>query len=131
MALCKGKGKMGADEKTGMLHFHITSVETGHYQSFRVSVPPMYPEEGLSLEFLSSSFPEDIQAIYKAQAEEICRRCVAGFFADEAIQVLLPVCVCVCMSVCVFLCVYFCVCLCVYVCVCMSLCVYVYQYLSV
>jgi hypothetical protein len=85
MTLCSGKGKLGADEKEGVIHFRLT--EGQYFHSFHVRVPPLYPEEGIEIHFTSSNFPEDIQNIYLSQAEEVCRRCVAGFHTDVALQV--------------------------------------------
>ena len=83
LALCEGKGQLGADEKEGVLHMRL---RVGEYrQSIKIRVPPAYPVEGVVLEFCSSNFPPDIVFAFQAQACEIVRRCVAGFSPEAAI----------------------------------------------
>lgn len=82
--ICEGKGKLGADEKEGLLHMQL---KTGNYhQGVKLRVPAMYPEEGIQIEFTTSSFPADITYMFKSQAEEIVRRCEAGLSPDQAVQ---------------------------------------------
>ena len=86
MTLCEGKGTITAVDKEGLLRFKLREGE--FYQDINVSIPFLYPEEGIQIEFLShSNFPLDIQNIYISQAQEICRRCVAGFYADHVTEV--------------------------------------------
>lgn len=87
ISLCNGKGQIGADDKEGLLNFRLGQGQ--YYHCFCIRVPYGYPEDGVKIHFASSNFPEDIQKIYLSQAEEICRRCVAGFHADVALQVAL------------------------------------------
>jgi len=82
--LCEGKGQLGCDDKEGILHMRIS--KDNYRQSIKLKIPPMYPEEGVEIEFLNSNFPDDIQWMFKAQAEEIIRRCVAGFSPDDAVK---------------------------------------------
>jgi len=82
--LCEGKGQLGCDEKEGVLHMRLS--KDNYRQSIKLKVPPMYPEEGVQIEFLNSNFPPDIQWMFKAQAEEIARRCEAGINPDDAVK---------------------------------------------
>jgi len=84
MGLCNGLGKIGADEKEGILQLRLR--QGAYKQSINLRVPYTYPEEGVEIEFKASSFPQDIQSIFLSQAEEICRRCVAGCTAEQATQ---------------------------------------------
>jgi len=83
MAICEGKGQIGADEKEGLLQIRRRAGE--YRQTLKIRVPPDYPEEGVTLEFTSSNFPPDIVYIFQAQANEIVRRCVAGFSPEAAL----------------------------------------------
>jgi hypothetical protein len=86
MGLCEGKGVLSADDKAGLLKFRLR--EGNYRQSFNIQVPFFYPEEGVEIEFLSSSnFPSEIQQIYLSQAQEISRRCVAGIPPDQEAEV--------------------------------------------
>lgn len=88
-ALCEGKGQLGVDEKEGVLQMRLTC---GKYkQGLKLKVPYNYPEEGVIIEFTSSNFPVDIQIMFQSQADEIVRRCVAGFSPEQALQVTNPV----------------------------------------
>ena len=82
--LCEGKGQLGCDEKEGILHMRLS--KDNYRQSIKLKIPPMYPEEGVEIEFLKSNFPTDIQWMFKAQAEEIARRCEAGFSPEDAVK---------------------------------------------
>ena len=55
-------------------------------QSINVRVPELYPEEAVQIDIKQSSFPADISYMYKAQADEIARRCAAGFSPEQALQ---------------------------------------------
>lgn len=81
-ALCEGKGQLGCDDKEGVLHMRL--VKDNYRQSIKLRIPAMYPEEGVQIEFLNSNFPSDIQWMFKAQAEEVARRCEAGISPDDA-----------------------------------------------
>ena len=82
--LCDGKGQVGANEKEGVIQLRL---QQGLYrQVINITVPEMYPEEGVIVDILQSSFPLDIHHMYKSQAEEISRRCVAGFSPEQAVQ---------------------------------------------
>lgn len=59
-ALCEGHGQIGLKENEGILQFRLKGQE-GYFQNFNITVPYMYPEEALGIEFLKSEFPEDIQ----------------------------------------------------------------------
>lgn len=87
MTLCEGKGNMSANEKEGLLRFRLREGE--YRQDINIRIPYLYPEEGVEIEFLSSgsNFPTDIQNMYYSQAQEIVRRCVAGFLADHVTDV--------------------------------------------
>lgn len=81
MTLCEGKGNISANEKEGLLRFRLREGE--YKQDINIHIPYLYPEEGVEIEFLpGSNFPSDIQTIYLSQAQEISRRCVAGFLPD-------------------------------------------------
>ncbi|RYG63420.1 hypothetical protein EON64_15985, partial [archaeon] len=47
-ALCEGKGKLGADEKEGVLQLRLCC--EAYKLNVRLRVPPMYPEEGVRIE---------------------------------------------------------------------------------
>jgi len=83
--LCESKKvQLGADEKTGVLQMRI---QTGKYrQIIKLTVPYNYPEDGVEIEFLTSNFPPEIQHVFKAQSEEIVRRCVSGVPPEQALQ---------------------------------------------
>ena len=72
----KHGAKLGCDEKTGEISIRIPCKK--YRNTFSIKVPLLYPEQGVCVEFKASYFPEDIQRIYKAQADEIVRRCEAG-----------------------------------------------------
>lgn len=62
-------------------------LRVGEYrQSIKLKVPPEYPEEGVTLEFISSNFPPDLVYMFQSQAVEIVRRCVAGFSPELALN---------------------------------------------
>lgn len=82
--LCEKHGKCGANEKDGVVQLRL---KCGSYrQVIQVRVPPSYPEEGVAIEFQASDFPHDVQVIFSAQADEISRRCAAGFSPEQALQ---------------------------------------------
>lgn len=84
-----GVGAMGAVDKEGVLQLRLTS---GNYrQNIQLRVPAMYPEEGVEIEFQYSNYPTDIQYIFKSQAEEIVRRCLAGYSPEAALQSSNPI----------------------------------------
>lgn len=86
--LVEGKGQIGCDEKEGVISIRVG---TGNYrQSMRLKVPYNYPEEGVQIEFLTSSYPYEIQNMFKSQTEEIVRRCEAGFSPEQAASVNNP-----------------------------------------
>lgn len=59
----------------------------GEYkQNIKLKVPYNYPEEGVEVDFVSSNFPADIQLMFKSQAEEIVRRCEAGFSPEQVLE---------------------------------------------
>ena len=65
------KGKVSADDKEGALKIRMTH---GQYTLLvKITVPLRYPETGAKVEFNHSNFTEDIQYMFKAQAEEIVR----------------------------------------------------------
>lgn len=79
--LCEGKGKVSADDNEGLIQLQL---KCGKYrQVFKIKVPADYPETGPSVEFANSNFPVDIQIMFKAQVEEIVRRCEAGFSGED------------------------------------------------
>jgi hypothetical protein len=87
-SLVEGKGQIGVDEKEGVISIRIGA---GNYrQNFRLKVPSSYPEEGVQIEFLSSAYPYEVQNMFKSQAEEIVRRCEAGFSPEQAASVTNP-----------------------------------------
>ena len=55
VTLCEGRAQLGADEKTGVLHMRLVDGE--YRQAIKLTVPPMYPEEGVQIEFTTSTFP--------------------------------------------------------------------------
>ncbi len=83
-ALCEGKGRMGASETEGTLQLRLQYENYRH--NINVTVPPAYPEECIKFQFLTSNFPSDIQLIFQSQAEELGRRCLAGFSPEQALQ---------------------------------------------
>ena len=47
-------------------------LKMGHYkQAIKLKVPPLYPEEGVHIEFLGSNFPEDIQYMFRCQGKYV------------------------------------------------------------
>jgi hypothetical protein len=85
-ALCEGHGQMGIKEKEGILQFRLKGVE-GYFQNFNITVPYMYPEEPIEIDFLKSQFPDDMQRMFYAQAEAMVARCIAGIPPDYSYQV--------------------------------------------
>jgi len=83
-SLCTDKGgRFSCDEKIGIINIFIPC---GKYrQNFLVSIPEMYPEKAISVEIKSSNFPPDIQYMFKSQADELLRRCEAGFSPEAAL----------------------------------------------
>jgi hypothetical protein len=80
----KAKGQIGADEKEGVVQLRLSC---GAYrQNIKLKVPYNYPEEGVEIEFLTSNLPQDIQYMFKAQAEDIVRKCEAGIPPEQALQ---------------------------------------------
>jgi hypothetical protein len=56
------------NEGQGVLQLRL---KVGNYhQGIRLKVPPLYPEEGVAIEFLSSNFPKDIQYMFRCQGEQ-------------------------------------------------------------
>ena len=46
----------------------LLKLKVGNYhQGIKLTVPPLYPEEGVTIEFLSSNFPKDMQYMFKCQ----------------------------------------------------------------
>lgn len=82
VTLCEGKGQLGCDEKEGTLHMKLKCGD--YYQGIKLIIPQMYPEEGVSIEFTTSNFPSDIMFMFKAQANEIVRRCESGIAPELA-----------------------------------------------
>ena len=42
----------------------------GQYrQAIKLKVPPLYPEEEVTIEFITSNYPKDIQYMFKCQGE--------------------------------------------------------------
>jgi hypothetical protein len=66
-ALCEGRGQLGADEKEGILQLRLT--EGAYRQTVKLKVPPMYPEEGVQVEFTTSNFPAAMQYMFRSQTE--------------------------------------------------------------
>jgi hypothetical protein len=62
-----------------------------YYQTIKLTVPYNYPEEGVNIAFLSSSFPADIQMMFKSQADELVRKLMAGFLPDQALTSSNPI----------------------------------------
>jgi ubiquitin-protein ligase len=85
MTLCEGKGSLAADEKEGILTMKLT--QGAYKQNIKLKIPHMYPEEGVEIEFAASNFHPDMQYMFKSQADEIVRRCIAGFSPDQAAAV--------------------------------------------
>ena len=85
-ALCEGHGQMGIKEKEGILQFRLKGAE-GYFQNFNITVPYMYPEEPIEIDFLKSQFPDDMQRMFYAQAEAMVARCIAGIPPDYSYQV--------------------------------------------
>ena len=57
--LCDGKGQLSIDEKEGVLQIRL---QEGRYkQTVKLKIPPMYPEEGVIVEFTASNFPQDVR----------------------------------------------------------------------
>ncbi len=82
--LCEGKGQIGANEKEGIIQLRLR--ERNYRQAINLRVPANYPEEGVAVEITQSSFPLEILIMYKAQSDEISRRCVSGFSPEQALQ---------------------------------------------
>jgi hypothetical protein len=58
---------LAVNEGQGVLQLRL---KVGNYhQSIRLKVPPLYPEEGVAIEFLSSNFPKDMQYMFRCQGE--------------------------------------------------------------
>ena len=82
--MCEGKGQIGAKDKEGVIQLRL---QKGQYrQIMKLQVPELYPEAGVSIEIMQTSFPFDIAHVYQAQADEISRRCVSGISPDQALQ---------------------------------------------
>ncbi len=80
----KSKGQIGADDKEGIIQLRLSC---GQYrQNIKLKVPYNYPEEGVEIEFLTSNLPQEIQYMFKAQADEIVRKCESGVPPDQAVQ---------------------------------------------
>jgi hypothetical protein len=87
--LCEGKGAWGVDEKEGVIQLRL---QAGQYrQVVKIRVPVLYPEEGVKIEFTSSTFPADMQHMFRSQAEAIVCRCVSGFTPDMALSSSNPI----------------------------------------
>jgi len=87
--LCEGKGKIGADEKEGVVMLKLSCCQYKH--TVKLKVPFNYPEDGVKVEFLNSNFPEDMQYMFQSQVDEIVRRCAAGSTLEQALQVSNPI----------------------------------------
>jgi hypothetical protein len=84
-ALCEGRGRgqIGAKEKEGLIQLRL---QQGQYrQTVHLRVPEMYPEEGVVVDIVQSSFPGDVAHMFQSQAEEISRRCAAGYSPDQTV----------------------------------------------
>ena len=58
---------LAVNEGQGVLQLRL---KVGNYhQGIRLKVPPLYPEEGVAIEFLSSNFPKDMQYMFRCQGE--------------------------------------------------------------
>lgn len=88
-SLVEGKGQIGIDDKEGLISMRLNC--SNYRQNIRLKVPYAYPEEGVQVEFTASTFPNDIQNMFKSQAEEIIRRCEAGYSPEQAAQVANPI----------------------------------------
>jgi hypothetical protein len=87
--LCEGRGKVGADEKEGIIQIRLACGAYRH--TAKLAVPANYPEEGVKIEFSASNFPTDIQYMFQSQVDDIVRRCVAGCTLEQALQVSNPI----------------------------------------
>jgi len=87
--LCENKGKIGADEKEGVVLLKLNCCKYKH--TVKLKVPYNYPEDGVKVEFSNSNFPEDIQYMFQSQVDEIVRRCAAGATVEQAMQVSNPI----------------------------------------
>ena len=83
ITLCEGKGQLGADDKEGVLTMKLK--QNKYFQNIKLKIPQMYPEEGIEIEFTTSSFNNDMIYMFRSQAEEIVRRCEAGISPDQAV----------------------------------------------
>lgn len=83
VAICQGKGQLGCDENEGAIQMRLAS---GNYkQAIKLTVPNNYPVDGVRIQFEFSNFPNAVQTIFYSQAEEVVRRCEAGFSAEQAL----------------------------------------------
>lgn len=82
-ALCEGHGQIGLKETEGILQFRLRG-EEGYFQNFNITVPYMYPEEPLVIDFLKSQFPDDMQrgsyAQVKLRSESQAFKCLICAF---------------------------------------------------
>eukprot|EP01038_Epipyxis_sp_PR26KG_P006293 gene6293-8667_t len=82
--LCANKGSLSVVDKEGLIRMKL---QCGQYkQVIHLRIPLLYPEQGVEIEFISSNYPSQIQYMFKSQAEEIVRRCEAGFTAEQALS---------------------------------------------
>jgi len=86
-AMCEGTDhKLGCDDKKGVLQLRLRN---GLYrQSIDITVPPMYPEECVVVDFPAGNLPSSIMHVFKSHAEDIARRCMAGFTPEAALDAL-------------------------------------------
>jgi len=85
-AMCEGSEhdhKFGCDEETGVVQLRLRN---GAYrQSINLIVPKNYPEDAVSVEILAGNLPNSIMNIYKGHADDVARRCIAGFTPEDAL----------------------------------------------
>ena len=85
-AMCEGSEhdhKFGCDEKTGVVQLRLRN---GAYrQSINLIVPKNYPEDAVSVELPAGNLPYSIMNIYKGHADDVARRCIAGFTPEDAL----------------------------------------------
>ena len=56
---------LAVNEGQGVLQLRL---KVGNYhQGIKLKIPPLYPEEGVTIEFLSSNFPKDMQYMFRCQ----------------------------------------------------------------
>lgn len=58
---------LAVNEGQGVLQLRLKV--SNYHQGIRLKVPPLYPEEGVAIEFLSSNFPKEMQYMFRCQGE--------------------------------------------------------------